>query len=288
MTADDDLIVGFRAYLGEFGITSESIAIYVHHARRALAAGGWIARLRSKLAPKTLRVIRASARHWADWQRDEDLRAQLKRFRLPAPRRVQPKEPLTRAQLRRVMKAIDLAKHLPPAEQATLGLMAARGFRVGDVLRMRRVEIERAAKAPLAFEAKGKRRVQFQVLRTFQRWLAVLAAQPGSWQRVEDLVAARSKDSARRATGARRIQRELARIGSDLGIEGLHPHRFRRTYAVLFLQAHQGDPEAVAKLTEHMQWGSPMTAFQYIDHVRGDELDKVAERLFDDDEEDDA
>jgi hypothetical protein len=42
----------------------------------------------------------------------------------------------------------------------------------------------------------------------------------------------------------------------------------------------KGDPEAMVKLTQHMQWASMATAMEYIDHARGDELDVYAERIF--------
>lgn len=273
---------GFGAYLVGLSLSGDTVSKYQRHAAvAARTAGGWVARLQSRdLAPKTKRLARAAGRHWADYTEDSQLREQLKRMRLPAPRRVAAKQPLEEADLYRVMDQIDRAPWIDDALRAVIGLMTYRGLRCGDVLRMRREEVSRAlSKSALAFEGKGARRLEFKVLRTYQRWLEVLVKLP-RWDRIEDLISHGRADARRRSAG-RRVQRAMRRIGLDLGLEGLHPHQMRRTYAVMFLRAHKGDPEALMKLTEHMQWANMTTAMQYVDHVRGAELDRVAETMFD-------
>ncbi len=271
---------GFGAYLAGLSLGDDTVAKYVRHARVALDRGGFVARLRSHLAPKTKRLVRAAGRHWAKYTEDQRLRDQLDGVRLPAPRRVAAKQPLTEAELYRVMDELDSARWIDDALRAVIGLMTYRGLRCGDVLRMRRDEVSRAiSKSTMAFEGKGGRRLEFKVLRTYQRWLEVLIDRP-RWDRIEDLIS-HGLQASKRASAGRRVQRAMKKIGKALGLEGLHPHQMRRTYAVTFLLAHKGDPEALMKLTEHMQWASMTTAMQYVDHVRGDELDRVAETLFD-------
>lgn len=287
MNANARELDGFAAYLAEFGLADGTIGIYLHQMKRAADDGGWIARLKSDLAPKTKRLVRAAARHWASWKEDGKLRAAIDRLRLPAPRRQKAKVPLPREVLFQVMDVIDDPKtDLDEPLRAALGLMACRGFRDGDVLRMRRAEVTAALdQGLLAFEAKGRRRLEFAVIRTYKRWLKVLASMP-KWGRVDELIVPHSKSpKARRAAAARKVQRALAAIGEQLGVAGLHPHQLRRTYCVEYLRAQKGDPEAVIKLTQHMQWANMATAMEYVDHLRGQELDSVAETMFDRDKE---
>jgi integrase len=272
----------FRVYLGDFGLSEGTIDTYAHHIKRAFEEGGPVARLKGETAPKTKRVTRAAARHWASWKEDAKLRKAVDQIRLPSPRRQAAKVPLHRDLLFLVMDEIDSDKKLTPGLRAVLGLMAYRGLRDGDCLRMRRAEVAIALQhGTLAFEAKGRRRLEFAVIKTFRRWLELLAAEP-KWTRVDDLIAPRSKSAkSRRATAARTVQRALKRIGARLSIDGLHPHQLRRTYCVEYLRAHQGDAEAVIKLTQHMSWANVATAMEYLDHLRGVELDSVAETMFD-------
>lgn len=274
----------FREHLAEYGLAEGTIDVYAKHARVASTEGGWVARLRARLAPKTKRLVRAAANHWADAMGDPTLRDRVKKIRLPAARRQAAKTPLTKEQLRQVMHAIQQSRIRNPV-RAVLGVMAYRGLRDGDVLRMEKSEILAGLRGgTLAFEAKGERRLEFTVLRTYREWLQILADQPGRWSKVDELLVPVSQSAkSRRAAASRKVQRALAAIGASLGIHGLHPHQLRRTYCVEYLRAHKGDPEALMKLTQHMQWANMTTAMQYVDHVRGKELDAVAETLFDED-----
>jgi integrase len=276
---------GYRAYLNEFGLSEGTIDIYVHQMRRAIQQGGAVARLKSELAPKTKRLVRAAARHWADWQEDKKLRRELDRIRLPAARRQKAKVPLPREVMLNFMREVERDPRLSPALRAVIGLMAFRGFRDGDVLRMQRHEIAAALKhGTLAYEAKGKRRLEFQVIRTYRRWLELLHSLP-KWHVVDELIATSPTPKGRRKQAARNVQRAMRRIGKRLGIEGLHPHQLRRTYCVEYLRALKGDPEALMKLKEHMQWANVATAMEYVDHLRGKALDAVAETLFEREED---
>lgn len=71
------------------------------------------------------------------------------------------------------------------------------------------------------------------------------------------------------------VERVFSRLGEEIGLEAgaVTPHRLRRTYAVNFLQAVDGD---VVKLKDHMGWASLQTAMRYVDHSQREELDKVA------------
>lgn len=273
-------LAGFGEYLGRFGLQPGTIAIYVHHAKHALD-DGWIARLK-RGAPKTRRLVRAAARRWADYARDPKLREELSEFRLPPPRRAKEKVPVDPQPLQRLMQEVRATTALTPALRAILGLMAYRGFRVGDVLRMQRTQVVSAlATGRLSIETKGRRFLEFSVLRTFRPWLELLAHERG-WETVAHLVVPTSRDEETRVqSAARKVQRHLRALGQRCGVESLHPHRLRRTYAVAFQRALRGDAESLPKLMEHMQWANLSTAMQYVDHVRGEVIDRVAEAMFD-------
>lgn len=274
---------GFRAALANRGLAEGTIDTYLRDAATALEGPGFLARLKDEaIAPKTKRHILATARHWARYRKDKKLRDQLDELRLPPARRKRAKVPIERDHLFALLDQIQQARDIPPATRAVIGLMATRGLRIGDVLRLTREEVERAlAEGTLAFEAKGRRRLEFRVLRAFKPWLLDLQ-QLGAgvaWARVQDLVAPRAV-RAPRAAAHRAVERALVRLTVRSGIFNAYPHRLRRTYAVEFLRQLQGDPEALIKLTQHMQWASTATALEYVDHQRGEELDEVADRMF--------
>lgn len=275
-------MASFRSWLEERGLTAGTIDVYLGDLKKAVEAGGFVKRLRNdELAPKTRRHILAAARRWADFDDDAQLTAQLKMIRLPPPRRKAAKIPITRDQLLELVDEVERADYLNDTMRAVMLLMACRGLRCGDVLRLRRVELDRARDdGTLSFEAKGRRRLEFKVLKTYRRSITMLARQPGSWKQVDELVSPIADAKGRRKAAARAVERALVKIGVKLGILGLHPHRLRRTYAVEYLRTLKGDPEALIKLTQHMQWSSMVTAMEYVDHARGDELDSYAERIF--------
>ncbi len=274
-------IDGFRTYLEEMGLSAGTVDVYTRDVAIALEAGTLGGRLRDdELAPKTRRHILAAARHWAEYTDDAALTKQLKKIRLPPARRKSAKVPITRDQLFVLVDEIDRADYLEPAMRDTLAMMARRGFRCGDVLRMRRTELAAARDhGTLAYEVKGKRRLEFKVLKTYRRHLVALANAPGNWTQICELVSPGAKGPMK--ASAKAVGRALVEVGAKVGIWGLYPHRLRRTYAVEYLRSLKGDPEAVVKLQQHMRWASMATAMEYIDHDRGDDLDDAAERIFD-------
>lgn len=273
----------FRSYLGEFGLSSGTIEGYARDLKIAFDAGGFIERLRDdSLAPKTRRRILAAGRHWASFDDDENLTKQLKKLRLPPPRRKKPKVPIERIGLFDVIDEIEKADYLDVPMRSVLLLMTKRGLRCGDALRIQKSEVVGAlSTGTLSFLAKGKRQLEYRVLKTFKKALVDLAKQDGKWQLVDQLIAPHTKDpEVRRKTAAKAVQRALTKVGVRAGVLGLYPHRLRRTYAVQYLQQMKGDPEALMKLTQHMCWVSMQTAMEYVDHARGGDLDVHAEKIF--------
>jgi hypothetical protein len=92
------------------------------------------------------------------------------------------KIPLEREEWFRVIDAIRDYQDLGDAMRAVLGMMAMRGFRCGDVMRMKRAEISAALETgTLSFEAKGSKRLEFAVIDTFRPHLEALAAIDTRW-----------------------------------------------------------------------------------------------------------
>jgi integrase len=67
-----------------------------------------------------------------------------------------------------------------------------------------------------------------------------------------------------------------------LEIDGVHPHRLRRTYATQFVAQLAGDPRAIVSLQKHLGWQSLETAASYVDSVNKSDLDNLGGRMIDD------
>lgn len=274
----------FALWLRDRGLSPGTVGIYVSDLRLAgrPLIPGLLARLRDpELAPKTKRHILAAGRRWAEHTDDATLTRRLKELRLPPPRRQAPRVPITKVELFAVIDELAEAEYLTKPMRAVLGMMACRGFRVGDVLGIHKHELAAARKQGiLSYEAKGRRRLEFKLLKTYRKWLVMLADAPGKWDLVDELIVPDSAPECRRQSAAKAVRRALAGVGVKLGVYNLHPHRLRRTYAVEYLRTMKGDPEAIMRLTQHMAWSSIAVAAEYIDHARGDELDTFAEQIF--------
>ncbi len=279
VTPDD--LRAFEAWLVDQGLASTTADMYRHDARSA-AESGFKARLRDEaLAPKTRHRILAAGRQWAKFRGDAALTAALVSFRLPPSRRKNAKMPVEREQLFKIIDALPGADYLDPPMRSVIGMLACRGFRVSDVLRIQRDELIQAKESGmLVYLAKGRRRLEFGLIKTWAPYAVALADTPGEWLRVEDLICPTAKPKTRRKSAVRAVQRALNKVAGRCDIPKVYPHRLRRTYAVEYLKHQKGDPEALLKLTQHMQWADESTALQYVNHVRGRELDEAAERIF--------
>jgi site-specific recombinase XerD len=273
----------FKTWLKRRGRTDDTIDLYVDEVTKAATLpGGFFDRIGDReLAPKTRHRIRTSALSWSRFLQDTTLERELREFKLPRARRAKAKTPITHEEQLAIVDEIDRADYLESSMRAVLGMIACRGFRVGDVLRLRRDEVTAACDfGVLAFEAKGEARLEFRLLSTFERHVQALAHTEGTWTKIEELIARRAKKEKRTKTARRAVARALTKVAMRCKIFGMHPHRLRRTYAVEYLKQLKGDPDALMKLKQHMQWDALATAAEYVDHARGIELDGAAERIF--------
>jgi integrase len=221
-------------------------------------------------APKTRRLTAVSLAAWAEFKNDAKLAKAVNRLRKNLPRAVplEALEPLSKAEWRKLERALEDDEGIPPDVRAVIAIMAIRGLRVGDVLRMERRALARGVKdGVMRIQLKKELRLDVVVTKPLKPWFELLLAQPG-WETVADLVAPAS--SKHRTTVARnRVERWLKTAGDRLGIEGLYPHRLRRTVATAFYAAAKGD---IVALMQYMGWTSMQTAYGYINH---DQREKV-------------
>lgn len=275
-------LAGFEEWLRRRNLSEGTVQLYRSHLKAAWRAPRPEARLLSgNLAPKTLAAVRAALLSWATFVEDAVLTKRIKEIRLPKPVRLRPKLPLEKKDWLKLIDRIQASPALDNPCKACLGLIAVRGLRVSDVLRLRRDEILEALRTgQLSAVLKGNRRVEYSVTGNFEPLLRSLAAHKG-WERVDELVSPRAQKDRRKAAVAR-LERLLRIVAKETGLDpvDVHPHRLRRTYAVEYLRMMKGDPEALMNLKIHMRWESIETAAQYVDHPREDKLVEIEERMF--------
>lgn len=272
-------VPGFKTWLVSRGRDPDTATGYGSDVLLCLVhPRGLLGRLRERnLAPKTLRRTLASLRAWAKYSNDAALSKQLGDIKLPPPNRKVVKIPLTKDQWQNLILEIDRADYLSPAERAAIGIMACGGLRIGDVLRMTKSEVLNGiASGVLIYEAKGRKRLEVGT-KSIKIYLDILAKYE-NWEKVHDLVTTRAKRL--QSSGTQQLSRCLKEVGEKIGIPSneMYPHRLRRTYATYFLEAVGGNLE---KLRAKMSWSSLATAASYADHHAREELDSIADGMFD-------
>lgn len=266
----------FTTWLVDRGRSEDTATLYTYNLRSCAAhAKGLTHRLiAGELAPNSLRTNLAALRAWAKFSKDDALRDRLSDIRLPPARRVTSKIPLSQDDWKRAVKHLTTCQVAEPM-RAVLCIMAKRGLRCGDVLRIRHPDVTRAlATGKLVYEGKGRKRIEISA-RPILTELEALAKHRG-WDRVRDLVCART--SARRTAG-KKVWRAAKRTAKQIGIADMTPHRYRHTFATNYLKALAGDPNAIVKLQKFMAWESMGTAARYVDNVSQDELDAIGQGL---------
>lgn len=237
----------------------------------------------SSLSPNYRRHLAAVLRQWAKYTKNKDLIAHLEELRLPAPIPKGPKEPFDRETWFSILDEIEGADYLKSSEKLVCSLVATRGIRVGDALRITRKEIQQALKTGLlVFEGKRERRTTFSAAPIAEYLEELLGLPWGSRARVRWLVSPRSADDHRAQRNARnRIGLAFKRVADNLDIEpeDMHSHKFRHTYATHYLSEMKGDEEAIFKLQQQMGWARLDTAQNYLRRSRRGELDQVEQSL---------
>lgn len=276
MEISDKNLAKFRQWLLDRGRGDDTAALYLLNVRSCAAdPKGITHRLVSgELAPNTAHANLAALRSWALFSADDALKKRLDDILLPPARRVKTKLPLGAEDWRTVVRHLQTCAMRPEAMRYLLLIVAIRGLRAGDVLRMRRTDVIRALDSgKLVYEGKGRKRIEISAapIRTPLEALSKIK----SWDRVRDLI---GTGTARRSAG-RKVWRAAVRTAKGAGIMAMNPHRYRHTFATRFLDELHGDPNAIVKLQKYMAWESMNTAARYVEAVDIDELDQVGAGL---------
>lgn len=269
MTITNEKIDAFCQWLRRHGRSDGTIALYKSNLRRCSEhKHGLTGRLLDKsLAPKTRRTNLAALQAWAKYTKDHELRDELGEIRLPPATRVKAKVPLDPEAWKTFVQAVQKHKRLSDVVRCCILIMAFRGLRVSDVLRIKRKDAQKAlSNGRLIYTGKGDKQIEIAVLPIREPIEQLI--DEGEWDAVADLFPCKF------ANAAQRVRRAVKRVGNKLKIEDVHPHRLRRSYATAFLKRHHGDPQALIKLTTHMQWASINVAAGYVDSVDRDDLDR--------------
>jgi len=269
-------LLKFKSWLQERGRTDGTADAYVTNLRScARDPKGLTHRLVTQgLAPNTLRANLAALRSWALFGEDPALAKRLADIRLPPARRVHTKQPLAIDVLRRVIRHLQTCPMTNEATRHVLLMMAVRGFRSGDVLRLRRPEVLRAlSTGKLTYEGKGRKRIEFSI-DPFRPQLEALAALP-EWVRVRDLITTSQNPKVASVC----VWRAARRTAKEVGVADMNPHRYRHTFATQYLNQLQGDPNAIIKLQRFMGWESMATAARYVDSVSQEQLDTIGDQM---------
>lgn len=265
----------FQTWMMDRGRSEDTAKLYAANVARCLKEKSATTRLvGAGLSPNYRRLNLASLRAWARFTNDHALTDRLADLRLPPAKRVTNKVPLEVEQWRKLIKHLRSCDKGERVMRCVCVIMAVRGLRCGDVLRIKRTEVKHALKTgTLPFLGKGGKRHEFAA-ETFRPELEILASIP-NWERVSDLAGTMKHAN-------QKVRRELRRHAKELAIEGTYPHQLRRTVATNFLSMLRGDPQAVVKLQQWMAWSNLNTALGYVDAVSVDELNTIGEKMVDD------
>jgi integrase len=254
--------------------------LYLKNLRKCRAGKRLTERLLSpELAPLTRRTNKAALVQWARFTKNPELVENVLAIKLPPAKRAKPKLPLVTGDWQKLVKHLATCKMASEGMRHVCLVIAKRGLRVSDAIGIKRADVTSAVRTGvLSYVGKGAKRHEVSAKPILPE-LEALAKMTG-WTTLADVV---SKGQGKHAA-ANRVRREFKRAARELGIEGVHPHRFRRTYARHYLEEHRGDPRAAIKLQNHMGWANLNTALSYADDVDHGELskagDEMSERLF--------
>lgn len=279
--ASNEQLDKYQLWLKKYGRSPATAEQYAKHVRLAYEAGGPFERLVDvDLSPKTLQLTKAALKAWALFQGDSELLGELNKVRLPPAIRQKEDVPLTMPEWTKLRREIDeKATYLKDPMRAVLGLLTCRGFRCGDVLRIKRKEVVTGLrKGVLDYEGKGRKRIKWTVADYWRGYLEVLVDYK-DWERVEDLICPKSPPGkTRRESSGKAITRALEKCASNIGVdvEDIHPHLLRHTYASFYYDLCR-DPK---KLQDHMCWSDIKIAMGYVAASSKDELDSIADDMF--------
>jgi site-specific recombinase XerD len=207
----------------------------------------YLADIAARRAPATARQRYASLRQLFEWLLIEsEIEVHPMAGKKVRPPRVppQPVDVIEEADLTRLLESVTGTSFDDRRDAAILHLLADTGIRLGELARLKAADIDRLAGVAIV-RGKGDKLRSVPVSRktavTLDRYLRIRsrhknAALPWLWLGLKG----RMSDS-----GVSQMDR---RRGRAVGIAGLHPHRFRHTFAHMWLAAggQEGDLQRIA------------------------------------------
>ena len=240
-------LTAFGAWLESRGMAPGTVRLYVADVRRFLAWVGDDGRAvtpldvaeyrrqlqETHLASTVNRVLRA-LRAWGRWlvvtgQAESSPAHQVRMLPEPAP---QPRA-LSRSELSRLLRAV--TRWGSARDRLIVVLFALTGLRVGELVRLRRRDIDLGPRSGWVTVRSGKggrsRRVPLPLAarRELAAWLERLPPDPDGW-----LLPGRRPGSH---LSTRAIEHLFARLARLSGLAGLTPHVLRHTYCTQLLAA---------------------------------------------------
>lgn len=265
----------FRSWMLDRGRSTGTAALYVSNLKSCAKEDRLIRRLVSgRLSPNSLRTNVAALRAWAKFTKNTDMTESLQDLRLPPPRRLTTKQPLELEQWRDVVRHMQVCRMRNEAMRQVLLIMAIRGLRCSDVLRIQRTDTTKAvATGKLIYEGKGRKRIEISAAPIVAQLREL--ARFEDWGRVRDLISSSKNPEVARVM----VYRAAKRTAAKVDILNMSPHRYRHTFATNYLNQLAGDPNAIVKLQRYMGWESMETAARYVSAVSQEELDTIGAGL---------
>ncbi len=243
----------------------------------------WAKITNPRYSPNYRHHLVSCLRVWARFQSDGDLLAELDDLALPAALPASTREPIERDQWFQLLDTIESADYLSEPLRLVCSIIAIRGIRAGDVVRLTKREVLAAVKTgTLSFEGKRGRRSEYNASMFADHLEGLAELEWHGAKRVRELVCPGNRlDDVCQESATRSVRAAFDKIAEDVGIDAsdLYAHRFRHTYATHFLQAMDKDPEALFKLQQQMGWAKLDTAMNYLRRSRREELDQVESQL---------
>lgn len=278
MQITDKNLEDFRSWMVERGRSDDSATTYIWNLKSCASDPKGITNrlVERKLSPNSLRTNLAALRAWASYTEDVKFAKRLGDIKLPPARRIRSKQPLSTDDWRRAIRHLQTCPMNNEAMRQTILIMALRGLRSGDVLRIQHGDVLKAlATGKLAYEGKGRKRIEISAAPIKAQLKALALLDPPDWERVSDLIST----SVKSKVASKKVWRAARRTAAKIGIDEMNPHRYRHTFATRFLDELKGDPNALVKLQKYMVWESLNTASRYVDAIDTDQLDQVGENL---------
>lgn len=277
-------LVAFESWLLRRGREVETAKRYRRILARALAQkdGPESILLRRSDSALYRRLLYAALSSWATFTEDTGLILRMKEIRLPPAEPVAPREPFAQEDWAAILSHIETDPDLSEPLRHTLHLIALRGIRCGDTVRIRRAELDAAVRGGvLRFAGKRGRRLEYQTKHLKKPIEGLLSCPWRGATYVRDLISPGADSDTRQESACRAVRRAFDRVARELGIDPseIHSHRFRHTYATRFLQEMSGNPEAGEMLDLQMGWTNPNTKRFYLRRNRRPELEEVETRL---------